>query len=145
MNGDGLVVLQPGAKILPFQHPRQAVVTAQPHHVVTRQLIQPLAVVADFRFLGIEEFKDLREVRLGIRVNLLPRQRWAGFGLSGGVADHGREIANQENRGVPEVLKVLELTKDHGVSEMNVRGRWVHAEIHAQRLSSLGRLLELRG
>jgi len=46
---------------------------------------------------------------------------------------------------VPEVLKVLELTKDHGVAEMNVRGRWVHAEIHAQRLSSLGRLLELRG
>jgi len=64
--------------------------------------------------------------------------------LASGVADHRREIANEENRGVSEVLEVFQLAKDHGVAQMNIRRGWVHAQIDAKRLSGLRRLFELR-
>ena len=37
------------------------------------------------------------------------------------------------------VLKMLQLAQHHGVAQMNIRRRGIHAEIHAQRLSGLSR------
>ena len=85
----------------------------------------------------------MREIGLGIGVDLLARQRRAGFGYASGVADHGGEIADQKNSGVAQILKMLQLAKDHGVAKMKIGGRGIHAEIGAQRLAGFQRVIEL--
>ena len=144
-NGNRVVALETRAKILAFEHARQPVMAAQADDVVAGELVEPLAVVANFGFHGIEEFEDLREVSLSVCANLFACQRRAGFGLSRGVANHRGEIANQEDGGVSKVLKMLQLAEDDGVAEMNVGRRGVHAEIHAQGCARFQRLLKLGG
>ena len=117
---------------------------AEPHHVVTRHFAEPFAVVADFGFLAVENFVNLGEIGLSVRIYLLARQWRPRFRLPGGIADHRRKIADQENCRVAHILKMLQLAQHHGVTQMNIRRRGIHAEIRAQRLSRLGRLLELR-
>ena len=75
---------------------------------------------------------------------MLARQGRARFGLTGGIADHRREIADEKNRRVAQVLKMFELSQNDGVAQVQVgRGR-VHAQLHAQRLAGLVRGFELR-
>ena len=116
VDGNGLIAREAGAKIFAFEHAGEAIVAAEADDFVAGEFVEPLAVVADFGFLGIEEFEDLCEVSLGVCVHLFAGERGTGFGLPGGVADHRGEIADQEDGGVAEVLKVLELAEDHGVS-----------------------------
>src|ERR1700675_289746 len=61
--------------------------------------------------------------------------RVSGGGVSGrppGGAVLGRKIADQENRRVAHFLKMFQLAQHHRMPKVNVWGRWVHAEIHAQ-------------
>src|SRR6267154_1753299 len=142
MNGDWLVILQARTKILALQHARQPIVRTKAHDVFGGHFAEPFAVVANFGFVAIENFVNLREIRLGIGVDLLARQRRARFRNARGVANHRRKIANQENSSVAKVLKVFELAEDYRVAEMNVRGRGVDAEIHTQRLPGFQRFFE---
>ena len=64
------------------------------------QFSEPLAVVADLGIFAVQNFVDLLEISFGVGVHLLARERRARFGLPGGIADHGREIADQKNGGV---------------------------------------------
>src|SRR5712692_6855080 len=143
MNRNRLLILQARTKIFALQHAGKAIVRTEPNNVFSRHFAEPFAVVANFSFFAVEDFEDLSEVGLGIRINLLSGQRWAGFGLSRWVTNHRRKVANQENRGVAEVLKMLELSNDDRVAEMNVGRSRVHAEIHAQGFSGLLRFVEL--
>ncbi len=61
-----------------------------------------------------------------------------------GSPDHRGEIADQENRRVPQILKMLQLAQHHGVAQMNIGRRGIHAQLHAQWLARRDRLFELR-
>jgi len=45
---------------------------------------------------------------------------------------------------VPEILKVFELSQDHGVAKVQVRRGRIHAQLDAQRLAGFERAFELR-
>ena len=139
VDGNRQVFFQARTKILALQHARQAVLPAEPNHLRTGKLAEPLAVVANFGFLAVEDLEHLFEIRLRVRIHLLARQRRPRFGLACGIADHGRKIADQKNCGVAHILKMFQLAQHNGVAQMYVRRRWIHAEIHAQRLSTLSR------
>ena len=61
-------------------------------------LPEPFAVVADLGALAVENLVDLFEIGFGVGAHLLAGERRTRFGLAGGIADHGGEIADQENR-----------------------------------------------
>ena len=81
----------------------------------------------------IEDLEDLVAVGFGVALDLLARQRLAGLGSSGGIADHRGEIADEENYGVSRVLKVAQFLERQAVAEMQVgRGR-IHPELDPER------------
>ena len=143
MHGDRQVLVEARAEVFAFEHAREAIVAAEAHDVIARHFAEPFAVVADFGFFAVEDFVDLREIGLRVGVHLLASERRARFGLAGGIADHRGEIADQENGGVAQILKMLQLAQHDGVAEMNIGRRGIHAEIRAQRLTGFRGLLEL--
>ena len=68
-------------------------------------------------------------------VDLLLAEPRAGCGLAGGVTDHRREVADDQDRDVPAVLEEPEPPEDDRETEMNVRGGGVDAELDSQRLA----------
>src|SRR5258705_5905563 len=68
-------------EILPLQHPSEWILGGEADDLVTRELGEPFAVVADFGFVAVKDFEDLFEVSLGIGADLFSRQRRAGFGV----------------------------------------------------------------
>ena len=108
-----------------------------------REIAQPFAVVTYLGALAIQYLVNLLQIRVCIGANLFPGQWRARLGLPGGIADHRGEIPDQENRRVPFVLKMLQLPQHHGVAQVQVRGRGVDAQLHAQRLAGRSRAFQL--
>ncbi len=59
-----------------------------------------------------------------------------------GVADHRRELADQQDRLVPEVLELPHLREQDRVTDVEVGPRRIEARFDAQGLAALSRLLE---
>ncbi|MNF75963.1 hypothetical protein D3C84_580570 [compost metagenome] len=64
-------------------------------------------------------------------------ERRTGAVLAGRITHHGGEVADQQDDLVAQVLEGLQLVEDHGVTEVNVGSRRVHAQLDAQRASFL--------
>src|ERR1700751_6162047 len=105
MDRNGLAIVQPRTKIFALQPASKAVVRTQTQDVFGGHFAQRFTVVAVLRFFKVKDFENLLQVGLGIGVDLLARQRWAGFGYAGGVANHRGKIADEENRSMAEILK----------------------------------------
>src|SRR6185295_10409286 len=63
---------------------------------------------------------------------------------SGGISDQSREVSNQKDRRVSQILKVLHLPNQHRVTDVDVRRRWIEARFDPQRFSGLLRAFQLR-
>src|SRR5205085_7542136 len=61
------------------------------------------------------------------------RKLGPGSGPPARVADHGSEIADDEDGLVAEILELPELPQDDRVTKVEVGARRIHAEFHAQR------------
>ena len=116
---------------------------AKAHHVVAFHFPQPFAVVADLGLVSVEDFVNLHKIGLCVRLNFLSRERRTRLRAPRGIANHGGKIADQEDRGVTEFLKMFELAENHRMAEMKIRSRRVHAKINAQFLSRLRGFFEL--
>ena len=104
---DGLFLLEALVKVLALQHLRDSEFRGQADHPLEAQLVQPLGVVADLGLFGVENLENLLLVGFGVRVDLFAGQRLAGDVAAGGVADERGEVADEEDDGVAEILKVL--------------------------------------
>src|SRR5690606_23145149 len=76
---------------------------------------------------------------------LVVGERRARLALARGVADGRREVADDEDGAVAEVLELPELPEHDGVAEVEVRPRGVDAELDRERAARLGRALQLLG
>jgi hypothetical protein len=144
VNGNRQVLVETRTKILALEHPRQPVTRAELHHFLAAQFSEPFVVVTHLGFFLVEDLEHLLQIRFRVLVYLLARQRRARLRLPGGIADHRRKIADQENCSMAQVLKLFEFPQHHGVAQMDIRRRGVHAQIHAQRLARLRRFQQLR-
>ena len=59
-----------------------------------------------------------------------------------GITNHSGEITDQEDHGVAQVLKMLELADEHGVSHVEIRSRGIKTGFHAHWLAGLQRVLK---
>ena len=50
------------------------------------------------------------------------------------IADHRGKIADNQNGFVAQILKIPQLAEHHTVTEMDVRGRRIDAQLYPQRL-----------
>ena len=89
------------------------------------------------RGIDVEDRADLGEVGLGVRVDLLASQARARRRLARRVADHRREVADDEHGGVAEILEQPQPPQHHREPEVNVGRRRVDAELHPQRRTPL--------
>ena len=106
-------------------------------------MAHPAPVEVDHSFLQIENLEHLRFVSLSVLLNLLAGKRGPRGRASRRVADHPSEVADQKDCGVAEILKVLKLAQNHGVPQVQIGRRRVHAKLHPQRLARGARLFEL--
>ncbi len=71
------------------------------------------------------------------------RQGFARLRAPGGIADHAREVPEDHDDLVAEILKVAQLAQDHGVPEVEIGGGRIEPELDPQRRAAGPRPLEL--
>src|SRR5947209_18822841 len=64
--------------------------------------------------------------------HLLTRQLGPGHRTSARIADHGREIANDQHRSMSCILELTQFAQGQCVSEMQVRAGRIHPELDSQ-------------
>src|SRR5206468_5770848 len=108
-------------EVLAFEHTSDAIFGSQPNDVITRELIEPLAVVTNFSFCGIENLEYLFERGFGVGLDLFAGKRGTRFALAGGIAHHRSNIANQKYREMTHILEMFQFADDDDMTEVNVR------------------------
>ena len=78
VHGDGLLFGEALVEVLALEHLRDGELGGQAHEAFVAELVQPFAVEADFGFVAVENFEDLRLVGFGVGVDLLAGERRAG-------------------------------------------------------------------
>jgi len=102
-------------------------------HAARPEGVAPLRVIADFGAGRIQYQAGLGVVGLRIGLDLLARERRAGGIAPARVPDHGREIADQEDDGMAELLQLAHLVQHHRMAEVDVGCRRIQAQLDAQR------------
>ena len=85
------------------------------------------------RFVGEQDLARLLDVAGRVLVDLVLRQPRPGRRLAGGVADLRGEVADDEHRGVAELLELTELAQHDGEAEVDVGRGGVDPELGPER------------
>src|SRR4249920_3750295 len=85
------------------------------------------------RLSRIENLEDLLFVSLGILGDFGAGQLLARLGLTGRVADHSGEIADEKNHRMAELLELLHFLDQHRMTQMQIRRRGIESSFYAQR------------
>ena len=124
VHADGMASLVALAKVFALHHAGDGVFGRQRNHAGRAQRVAPFAVVAHLGFFGVQHFKRLRFISLGVDFDLFSRERRARGVAARGVADQGGEVADQKNDLMPQILQLAHFVQHHGVAQMDVgRGR----------------------
>ena len=137
-----LAGLVPLLEVAPLEHLRHVVARSEPDQPVGAERAQPAGIEVDHGLVAIEDREDLRFVGLGVGRDFIDRQRRTRLGSAGRIANHSREVADDEDDAMPEILKVLHLANEHGVTEVQVRSGRVETHLHRQRRGCGHRALE---
>ncbi|MND82204.1 hypothetical protein D3C80_740270 [compost metagenome] len=124
-------------EVIPFKHPRHCVLRRQANEVGRAQRIHPGGVECDFSSGRVENLEDLRFIGLGIFEDLLASQRRTRCALAAWITDQPREVTNQEDDLMPQLLELAQLINKHCMTQVQVRRRRVKASLDAQRLATL--------
>ncbi len=133
MHGDGRLFLEALREVVPLEKPGHSVAAGKPDDVLKTHGVEPLGVEPDLRSLRIENLEYLGFVGLGVLLNFFPRHRRSGDIAACRIADQAGHVADQENHGVPQILKVLHLAEQHGMAEMQIRRGRVESCFYAKR------------
>ncbi|CAM2144483.1 hypothetical protein PT2222_160058 [Paraburkholderia tropica] len=132
---DRHAALEALGEVLALQNARDRVARRELDHAVGAERHRPFAVVADFGLFAVEHERGLLEIRLGVRLDLLARERRTRGVAARRVADQRGEVADQEDHGMAEILQLAHLVEHDRVADVDVgRGR-IEAELDAQRLA----------
>ena len=90
-------------------------------------------------FVAVEQLEDLRLVGLRVPLDFVRGQRRPGLRPARRIANHRREVADDEDDAVAEVLEVLHLADQHRVAEVEIGRGGVEADLDDQRAASASR------
>ena len=82
---------------------------------------------------GIEDLVGLRLKAARIFHHLPMRELRPRLRAPGGIADHRGEIADDQDRLVPEILELAQLGERDGKAEMDIRRGGIDPELHIER------------
>src|SRR5262249_42536320 len=102
MNRYGLTGGIAFCEVVALEHPCNGPRAGQADQPCRAELIGPFGIEQDLSTIGVEDLEDLVLIRFRVLQYLLSRKRRARLVLSARVADHSREIADQELDLVPE-------------------------------------------
>jgi hypothetical protein len=142
MHMDGAAGLVALGEIVALEHPRHSVLGRQADDVHQVERVEPLRVIDHLGLVRVEQGKHLIEIGLGVVLHLLGGEPGAGFAFSGRVADHSREIADDEDDLMAQLLKLLQLADGHRVTHVQVGRRGVGAVLDAQGHAGVERALD---
>ena len=142
MEADILLRFESGEKLLAVEHLRERHFCRQADDADVTKLVEPLGVVADFSFTGVEDFEDLSLVGFGVGVDLLACEGLAGDVAAGGVAYESGRIADEEDDLVAELLEVAQLAHEHGVAEVEIGSGGIESGFDAERAAGFERVRE---
>jgi hypothetical protein len=145
---DRALLVEPLAEVLALEHARDRRLGHELDRIDHCHLVEPLAVSAELDLRRVEHLEGLREVGLRGEVDGLAGEARAALVHARRVAHHRGEVADEEDRGVPQVLERAHLLERHAVADVEIGAGGVEARLHAQR-SARGAglreaLLELR-
>ena len=136
-DGDGLVALVALGEVVAPEQLRHGELAGELDDVGEVEAVVPLGLTAYLGLALVDDLEELVEVALGVAGDLVGGEHGAGGRLTGGVADLGGPIADDEHDGVAELLELAELAKPDDVAEVDVRRAGVEALLEAQRLAGL--------
>ena len=122
-------------EIVALEHSRQRVLRGQLDHACRSELAQPLVVESDLGFLRIEDLENLSFVSLGVFEDLFMRQRRPRDLFAGRISDQSREVADDEDDAMSELLKMLHLPNHDRVAEVKIGRGGIEADFHGQRFA----------
>src|SRR6185295_13109510 len=120
MQSDRLFFRQAFGEIVALKNLFDGYMRRQPHKAIRAEFVHPLRVEANFSLLRIEQLEDLTLVSFSVRVYLFARQLRSGGRLSGRIADQTREVSDQENHRMAQLLKRAQFANDDSMTQMNV-------------------------
>ena len=85
--------------------------------------------------IGQKDLADLRDVGLGVSVDLFAAEHFSGLVAASRIADAGGVVADDENRFVSPILELPNDLQRHSVTERHIRRGRVHPELDPQRLA----------
>ena len=139
MNGDGPVFSKTLCEIVALKNSGNRVAGSKTDEVRGSEFAKPVGVEFHDGLLGIQDLENLILIGLGIGLDLFLRERRPRDGTAGRIADAAGEVANEEHDGVSQFLKMAHFLHNHGMAEVQIRGRGVEANLHFER-GSAGKL-----
>ncbi len=133
MRADWHALLEALLEILTLHHLLDRDAAVEPDHLLERHDLEPLAIECRARPGGIENLVGLLAEAPRIFHDLIVRKLRARHRPTARVADHRREIADDQHGIVPEILELPQLGERDGEAEMNVRRRRIDSELYRQR------------
>ena len=127
MSANRLLVVDPCLEIFALQHLLQRHSAVEANYIFKRHASKPIAVANDFCSHRIENLKSLFVVSRRIRLYFIMRQLRSRNRPPARITNQSREIADDENCLVAEVLKFSQFSQNDGVPEVNIRGGWIDA------------------
>ena len=134
----------PTGEILALQELRDRDVRGEANQVFEFERAEPGGVEVDPRPGHVEDLAELGAVGLRIRADLVPRERLPRIGSSGRVADHPREVPDDDHHVMAQILKVSKFLEDDRVAQMQIRCSGIQPELDDERTLGRARSLELR-
>ena len=104
---------------------------------------EPCRVVMQFGLGRVQNLERLLFVRFGVRLHFGRGQGRPRRVPARRIADHRREIADDEHGGVSQILELAELCQDDGMTEVQIRGGRVHSQLDAQDATGVELLRQL--
>src|SRR5690349_17070102 len=95
-------------KVIAFQELREGELLRKANEVDSAEFRKPSTIEVDDSLFGIENLEDLFFICLRIAIDLFARERLARCRTAAGIANQTSEIADEEDGGVPHILKVLQ-------------------------------------
>ena len=144
MQADGLAGRVAVVEVVALQDAGDGEVGEQLEQGLHVQIEDPLGVVAQDGLLGIEDFEGLVHVCLGVLLDLVAGELRARGIAAGRVADEGGAVADDKRDLMAQILELAQLAQGHGVADVDVGGRGIHAELDVQGHATL-EFLQKRG
>jgi hypothetical protein len=142
VDADRLVLLHPLLERVALDHARDGHAPGEPQEILEPEAVEPLGVAPHLRLRDVDHLLHLLDVRLKIALDLLARELRPELVAPGGIADHRRRVADDEDDRVPELLDRAQLHERDRVTDVQVGRARIHAELDAEGLAGLEAALD---